>query len=186
MRVFGTEISGNRGRNCELKPTDRSAIVAKRNAGVSREAVAREFGVSPSTVTRTVKRWTQNGVFTSRPRSGRPEKLTRAQKRYIIRLVQRNARLAWKTLISESGTGIHPNTARKAMGRHYRRKWRARKRIQLTKAHAEERLSFARYWRKFEADLVAVSSISRVELGKANSASSLGHFLRRVHRPERA
>ena len=159
MRCFGTEISGNRRFNCELSATDRSVIVALRNEGYSRKDLATQFRVNVSTITRTVKRWTDHGIFTSRPRSGPPEKLNRAEKRYIVRLIQKNARLGWKAIIQAAGVGIHSSTARRVVGKHYRRKWRARKRIQLTEAHAKERLSFARYWRRFEADLLAVRTI---------------------------
>ncbi|KAF2179956.1 hypothetical protein K469DRAFT_715823, partial [Zopfia rhizophila CBS 207.26] len=66
MRSFGTEISGNRGRNDKLSPKAHAAIISKRKAGVLRKDLAAEFRVSEKTITNTLKRWKSHNTLTMR------------------------------------------------------------------------------------------------------------------------
>ncbi len=83
-RSFGQEISGNRRPKAELTPATRAALLAKHEAGVSRAELAHEFDVHPSWVYKTIKRWNNHKTLKSLLRSGRPEKLTRREKRPAI------------------------------------------------------------------------------------------------------
>ena len=83
-RSFGQEISGNRRPKAELTPAARAALLAKHEAGVSRAELAHEFNVHPSCVYKTIKRWSNHKTLKSLLRSGRPEKLTRREKRAAI------------------------------------------------------------------------------------------------------
>ncbi|KAF2174433.1 hypothetical protein K469DRAFT_710953, partial [Zopfia rhizophila CBS 207.26] len=67
MRSFGTEIPGNRGRNDELSPEARAAIISKREAGVLRKDLAVECRVSEKTITNTFKRWKSHNTVESLP-----------------------------------------------------------------------------------------------------------------------
>ncbi|KAL7952455.1 hypothetical protein V8C34DRAFT_118868 [Trichoderma compactum] len=84
-REFGTIISGNRRRNCEFTPVQRSAMCAKISEGKSYRAVALEFNTSPSTAHGIFKKWKNNQTFDSKPRKGRPKKLTPAEEAYAGR-----------------------------------------------------------------------------------------------------
>jgi transposase len=85
-RSFGTEISGNRGRNDELSPEARSSIISKQEAGVSIKELAAEFGVHRNTITKTIKRWKNHKTVHSLPREGRPEIITHREKRLLHRI----------------------------------------------------------------------------------------------------
>ncbi|KAF1817302.1 hypothetical protein P152DRAFT_14864 [Eremomyces bilateralis CBS 781.70] len=53
------EISGNRRKHADLTPEQRSAIIAMVDAGLmSKRAIAREVGCSPSTVDYTIDQGT--------------------------------------------------------------------------------------------------------------------------------
>src|SRR4051812_7000079 len=76
QRDFGTKISRNRQRNHEFTPKQRAAMVAEVYAGKSMRQVAASYLTDPGTVSRTVKRWKENYNNVSKPRSGRPQKLS--------------------------------------------------------------------------------------------------------------
>ena len=145
MDAFGTELNANRRRNCELSSVQRSAIYAAKIAGKSVAQISRDFKVHRNTVTKTIQRFQNHHTFKSLPRKGRPQKLTPTQKRYIGRIVRRFPRTTWRDLISQCPTPVCKTTLRKALGKDYRRKWRAMKRIALTAANAKERLAFTRF-----------------------------------------
>jgi len=156
FRIFGTEISGNRGQKRELSSDARVAIVTAKKLGKSKNEIAKAFGCSPSTVLRTLQRYHQHQTFKSLPRKGRPQKLTRSEKRYIISMVKRFPRISYKALIRDANTGVSKSTIRRVLRNHYRRKWIAMKRIPLTQESARARLSFVRYWRSRAQELVEV------------------------------
>ncbi|KAF2809875.1 uncharacterized protein BDZ99DRAFT_347231, partial [Mytilinidion resinicola] len=78
-----TEITGNRGRNQELSPEARSAIISKREAGVSVKELEAEFGVHRNTITKTIKRWETHKTVYTLPRDGCPEVLSRCKKQLL-------------------------------------------------------------------------------------------------------
>lgn len=146
LRKFGTIISGNRRQNDELSSEQRAAIASRVASGETKSAVAREFKCSRGAVRRAVDRWITNQTFNSLPRTGRPQKLTHRERRYIIRLVRRRPKIAYKALVSEIDTKVSHRTIRRVLRQHNLRKWRSMKRIKLTKEGAKERLSFAKFW----------------------------------------
>ena len=160
MRQFGLEISGNarstHGFRKDLTPTERAAIVAARAAGVPRKVLAQDFDCRPETISRTVKRFQDTNTYESKPRSGRPCKLSHQQRRYILQIIKRNRRMTWAAVVEDSPTRVHKNTIRRILGKHLRRKWRAIKRIQLTSERAASRLAQARYWREKSDELIQV------------------------------
>ena len=156
LRAFGQEISGNRGRNDELSNTQRAAIYSAWLTGTSVKELAASFRCHRNTITKTVQRFKTHQTFTSLPRSGAPTKINPQQKRFIRRIVKRFPWLSWRELIAQSPVAVHPNTIRAALGKDYRRKWRAITRIILTKEIAALRLAFTRYWRQKEAELLKV------------------------------
>jgi transposase len=91
---IGAKLTAGRRSGRELSPFARAAIVGAVGAGASQSAVADAFGVSRATVQDTLHRFESSTTFTSKPRSGRPEILTRREKRYIIQLAKRKPRLS--------------------------------------------------------------------------------------------
>ncbi|AEO63613.1 uncharacterized protein THITE_2109121 [Thermothielavioides terrestris NRRL 8126] len=66
MRAFGLELSPNirsiRGKRRYLLDTEKAAIIAARQAGVSRKTLASNFDCSLACISRTVKRFQERGT----------------------------------------------------------------------------------------------------------------------------
>ncbi|KAF2174970.1 hypothetical protein K469DRAFT_768342 [Zopfia rhizophila CBS 207.26] len=111
MRAFGTEISGNRRIHAELSILQRSAIIAKAEAGVSYKELAAEFQCSKSCISKTIQRWNKHAKVESPPRSGRPEKANWHEKRALWRLARKFPKMEYKNLMKETSLKhVHRNT----------------------------------------------------------------------------
>jgi transposase len=155
-RAFGTVISGNRRPNCEFPPEARGAIVALRLEGKSYGALATEFNTTKSAVWKIVNRFQTDQTISPKPRTGRPAKLTKEQRKYVILLLKRDRDISWKALVHDAGVAVCVNTLRNAIGKHYSRKWRAIERIPLDKDTAFDRLAFCRDWLPDVEELLGV------------------------------
>jgi transposase len=102
-RSFGQEISGNRRPKAELTPAARAALLAKHEASVLRAELAHEFDVHLSCIYKTIKRWSNHKTLESLPRSGRPEKLSRKEKRTAIQAARKMPKIKYKPLMIEAG-----------------------------------------------------------------------------------
>ncbi|KAK0725140.1 hypothetical protein B0H67DRAFT_482036 [Lasiosphaeris hirsuta] len=90
----GSKLTAGRQKNEELSAFARAAIIGAVAARASQSAVARAFRVNRKAVQRAIQRFESSTTAESRPRTGRPEILTRREKRYIIHLAKRNPRLS--------------------------------------------------------------------------------------------
>ena len=158
-RIFGMEISGNRQRNYEFSPVQKAAIVAELSQGKTHRAVAAAFNTSLLTTHRIFKRWKEDATLENKPRSGRPPKLTEAEKRYIVLLVKRNRSITYSALVGAIGGRISRSTIRRCLRGSWQRKWKAIKRIPLSKRTAANRLSFVCYWLPKVEELMEVNLI---------------------------
>jgi transposase len=156
LRVFGTEISGNRQRNESLSPETRAAICACVAAGQKKADIARAFRIDRKTIDRTLKRFSERNDFESRPRTGRPKALDARGERYLVRLARQFAKVPWRALLHLDGGRVSIRTARRILQRHHLRKWRAKRRPKLTAMHAARRRAFCRFWEGREAELTSV------------------------------
>lgn len=154
IRVFGTELSGNRQRNQELSAKTRAAICTQFLNNIPRTKIAAQFGVSRKTIYNTWNRWTSAKSLNSRPRKGRPPVLTPSEKRYLYKLVRRNPRLAYKCIPSQLLTQVSTRTIRRALKQYNIRKWKSKRRIPLTERDIKGRKEFVATWRKKVTDLV--------------------------------
>jgi hypothetical protein len=75
-RSFGAEISGDREFNHEFTPEQRAIIMTELRAGISQRKVTKHFNTTQSTISKTKQRWEQHHNLGSKPRKGRPKKLT--------------------------------------------------------------------------------------------------------------
>ena len=155
---LGAKLTANRRPGQELSIFARAAIVGAIAAGASQAAVAHAFSVSRSTVQLTLQRFESSTTFESKPRTGRPELLTRREKRYIIQLAKRKPRLSTQLLTNTIDTRISQTTIRRVLRKHRMRKWRAQKRIPLTKEAAKARYQFACFWLERIEVLIRVSN----------------------------
>ncbi|KAH6872074.1 Homeodomain-like protein, partial [Thelonectria olida] len=115
LRTFGTIISGNRQSGQEIDPETRSAIFAAVDLGEKKSDVARDFGVSPSAVTRIIQRFEQTQSVHSQPRSGRPKSLSPRDKRAIVRKVHQNNDITRGELVYELQLPVSVTTIRRAL-----------------------------------------------------------------------
>lgn len=153
---FATQLTADRRHNGELSPYCRAAICCAVACGQSEREVARLFRVSRHAVQRTLESWISHQSFESKPRKGRPEVLTRREKRYIVTLLKRNRSLAKKALVNAIGSRVSYSTIRRCLRAHHMRKWKAMKRIPLTKEVALDRYNFARDWLENTEELLQV------------------------------
>ena len=158
LAEIGAKLTAGRQPGQELSPFARAAIVGAVAAGASQSAVARAFCIDRKAVQRALQRFESSTSFGAKPRTGRPEVLTRREKRYIIQLAKRKPRLSIQMLTDTLDTRISRSTVRRVLRQHRMRKWRAKKRIPLTKAVARERYQFACFWLKNIEDLIRVSN----------------------------
>ena len=155
-RAFGTEISGNRGINDEIKPEIRAAILAAVYTGRAQSDVTTDFSVSRMSVSRILRRFKTNGEIFSRPRSGRPKSLSPRNLRAVIRTIRQDHRITHNQLVSSVPSPIHLQTLQSALNNEGLRKCKARAKIPLDAIAAEARLSFAVKWLADEDELMRV------------------------------
>ena len=146
LAEFCASLVANRQKNEELSPIARASICTLVAAGQSERSVAELFHVWPSAVHRVVEHWKKNHTFDSQTRNGRPEALTRREKRYIICMVKKNRRIAQKALINVLDRRISLSTIKRCLRAYNMRKWKAIKRIPLIKEVAKDRYNFACDW----------------------------------------
>jgi transposase-like protein len=110
MRSFGTEISGNRRPKAELSSETRAAILYGLENQGSPTQLAKEFGVSHSTIYPTKERFQHHKTLKSMPQMGRPQKLSPSAKHYIYQMVRRSPSMSWKALVAYSPGGVSKST----------------------------------------------------------------------------
>ena len=84
QRSFGTEISGNRRPGAELLDVQRARILSAVEAGEEKTKIAARYRVTRRVIYNIIDQWNNHHTLKSLPRSGRPEKLTRRQKRLLL------------------------------------------------------------------------------------------------------
>lgn len=155
-KSFGTEISGSRRFNHEFTTEQRAAMCMARDSGKTYREIAVEFNCNASTVQRTFKRWQNHQTLKSKVRKGRPKKLSQSAIKYLLFNLKRNRKITWNDLLTEGGYNVSRRTAQRALGRYWGRKWRALRRIPLSKETARIRLQWCRAWKEDEEALSQV------------------------------
>ncbi|KAI5093810.1 hypothetical protein C0J45_15534 [Silurus meridionalis] len=80
-------------RKKQLSTEKRVAIITLRNEGQSVRKIGKTLKVSPSAVTKTIKRYIETGSHADRPRKGRPRVTSAAEDKFIRVTSLRNLRL---------------------------------------------------------------------------------------------
>ena len=94
LQQFGAVLTAGRKPGQELSQYVRAAILGAVVAGASQTAVTKAFGIDRRTVRITIQRFKSSTNFRTRPRTGRLEKLTAREKRYIIQLTKHFPRIS--------------------------------------------------------------------------------------------
>jgi transposase len=114
LRDLATRLQEKRqSKKGELPPETRIAIITAVACGVSRTAVAEIFGISQHTVRVAIDRWEQGFTTSSRPRSGRPRKLTDEDEGRIKALAQSGQNLKQLATLY----GVSKGTIRRVVGK---------------------------------------------------------------------
>ena len=135
-------ISSNRRRNTELKSHERALLVGTVYGGKMPAEIERDEGIPESTTRTTIKRHFERHNGVSKPRQGRPPKLTDRTRRHIIRLARADPKLKYEELLKLSGSTCHRNTVYKVLKDYGLTNWLAKKRPLLTPEVASLRLQW--------------------------------------------
>ncbi|KAJ5641803.1 hypothetical protein N7490_005803 [Penicillium lividum] len=105
--------------------------------------------ISLSTIRYTIKREPERRAGVSKARSGRPKKLSEAEKDHILQVIDGNARTTYEDLLSEVDHKVKERSIRRLLNNENLRKWRCSWRPHLTEEHAIKRLRWAHRYRHF-------------------------------------
>lgn len=112
--------------------------------------IASKYHCSCRAIYNTIQRWNDHETVNSLPRSGAPEKLTRYQKRLVLRIVRKHPRIEYAALKCEAaGVNISHRTLQRFLSKFHITKWLAKKRPKLTPAVARKRLRWAQKFKGF-------------------------------------
>lgn len=139
-RRFGDIICPNRQRGHEFPSEAKAVMIHMLHTGKSARYVADQFYTDHKAVLNIAKKFTTSTTLENRPRSGRPPKLSRAERRYILRLIRQDRLISWDALVGSMGGIVSRRTVQRAVSFYYRRKWKALERPKLDKDKAKVRL----------------------------------------------
>jgi transposase len=150
--------------------------------------LAREFGRSESAIKYTIRTYTNATTTEERYRSGRPNILSRHQKKLIDRKARATSKIEYSELAKVS-TLVNPDGLPSKLPSHstlYRvlkglglTKYRAKKRPKLTRGHSLARLRFCRTWTNFPCHrrTIKFSDECTVEKGTGQNQEWVFRFL---------
>jgi len=130
--------------NTEYSPHIRGRIVAGYDLGLIRKALFAKEDVNPKSVFPIIKRYQNQNKGQSKPRSGRPRKLTKRDIRLILRLVNTNPFIPNKQLVRNAGLNCLVRTLSRELVRRGIQHEHALKRPKLSTKHARKRLIFTK------------------------------------------
>ncbi|KAM5529040.1 transposase [Fusarium oxysporum f. sp. phaseoli] len=166
-RSFGAEISGNRKFNHEFTPEQRAAIMAELHAGKSQREVADNFSTTQGTISKTKRRWEQHHNLASQPRKGRPKKLTPLQLIRINSYINRHREITWNDVLCELELDVSIRTLKRRLQSNWRRKWRSKRRIELSEEDAKARLEHCTFWLRHLYDYIRICFSDEVTVQNA-------------------
>ena len=97
-----------------------------------------------STIKSFLQRATERGHIENLPRSGRPKKLTKRERRHIWRTIKRNRKLIREQLRDECAPDVSLVTIDRYLRKNGMMKWLAKRRPKLTPERAAKRLKWAK------------------------------------------
>ena len=124
LAKLGAKLTAGRQPGQELSPIARAAIAGAVAAGASQTAVANAFSTSRRAVQLSLQRFESSTTFETKPRAGRPEVLTRREKRYILQLAKRYPRYTLQMLTGTLDTRVSLSTVRRVLREQRIRRWR--------------------------------------------------------------
>jgi Transposase/DDE superfamily endonuclease len=166
-------ISGNRPKGSEISPYMRGQIKGQADCGASHSSIAKDLKVLKSTVQYTLRQDELRNNGQSLPRKPRGKSYTDSEERLLLRHVRLNPKDTYKQVITACNLSCKPTTVKKILKKHGISNWRAKKRPELTEAHALARLAWClvrKGWTAEEWGLVCWSDECSVERGRGKRA----------------
>src|SRR6266496_3670688 len=105
----------NRIRNQELSPWLRSSIQTWAAVGLGNAEIARKTFLTPATVQSTLQCNSQRHEGTTLSRSGRPSKLSRRDRRTLLRYVRKNHKLTYEQVLVDLSLSISTKTMQRIL-----------------------------------------------------------------------
>jgi len=136
-------ISRNRPKGCEISPYMRGQVISQAFKGAKPTEIARDLKLDRSTVNYTLHQDELRNDGHSLPRKPRRKSYTNAEERLCVRHVRLNPKDIYKQVIEACNLRCKRETVKKILKRHSIANWRAKKRLELTEAHALKRLAWA-------------------------------------------
>ena len=145
-------------RGPNMSPAERNIAIGMLNAGCTASEVANACGRAESTIRRLRAKVTTTGTTQDKPRSGRPQILSRHARKLVYRAVRKNPKITYAELAEiaqvylPDGTLLKPpsrSTLYQVIKKTGLLHVRCKKRLKLTLRRARARLLFAREYRGY-------------------------------------
>ena len=139
-----SEISQNIRRGPELTPYKRGLIIGASDFGGTLLEISLKYTIPQTTIRNTINQAPNHLQGVSKPRSGRPRKLTSRDEYRIVWHARRRPRITYHELQFETGLSISHSLFYRVLKKYHITNWLTKKRPLLTEAVARERLEWAR------------------------------------------
>src|SRR4029434_7740453 len=110
--------SGNMGASKPLSNDLKTKIVQHCGLGEGSTKLSQRFQLSVSTVRNIIKKWKATGTVLVKARSGRPRKISKRQRRRMVRMVKDNPQTTSKDLqdhLAADGVTVHRSTIQRTL-----------------------------------------------------------------------
>jgi transposase len=131
-------------------PATKNLFVGAVLGGQDVAQAARHFGLKDSTARSILKKYHETGTTENQTRSGRPPKLTEADKRQIVRTARKERRTPFSKIGNQLGLNVTDTTIRHVLSSAGYHRRVARKVPFLTKLHRHARMAWARRYRAYK------------------------------------
>src|SRR5436305_8082811 len=130
----------NRIKNKEPSPYLRGSIQTWAAIDLGTAEIARKTFLTSETVKSTLSRNPQRHEGITLPRSGRPSKLSRRDRRTLLRYIRKNPKLSYEQVLVDTGLPICKKTVYRILREEGIKKWIAKQWPLLTEESAKIRL----------------------------------------------
>lgn len=166
-------ISQNRQPYAQLSPTQRAEIVGASKVGATPAQCARTFGVDKETARLTILKAKLRVDHESIPKKARKKSYSDHEERRIVRHCRLFPKDTYADVIRACNVSCKKTTIKKILKEHGMANWRAKRRPELTEAHALKRLAWClahRGWNWEEWGMVVWSDECSVERGRGKQS----------------
>jgi hypothetical protein len=129
-------ISGNRPAHSRLTPYMRGQVAGQAFKGAKPCQIAKDLNLVKSTVRYTLQQDPLRNEGASLPRTPRKKSYTDAQERLCVRHCRLNPKDTYQQVINACRLDCKRSIVKKILKRHGIANWRAKRRPELTEAHA--------------------------------------------------